>query len=143
MGQELFFVSLFKRGMGWVPALVIEAAMEGDFEQSLTFVQAALESPEVETKELVPEAAAGSPEQTVTAKELLEHLQQAIQTWPRQEREVFELYFVEGFEPDDIAMITGKPPQKIRAVITPLQDRLRQELLSASMTNGAGIHSTC
>ncbi|HXG20718.1 MAG TPA: sigma-70 family RNA polymerase sigma factor [Methylomirabilota bacterium] len=108
------------------------AALAGDFEQPLTFVQAALEPPEAEPAELEPEAATDSPEQTVTAKELLEHLQQAIQTWPQQEREVFELYFVEGFEPDDIAMITGKPPQKIRAVITTLQDRLRQELFDAS-----------
>jgi RNA polymerase sigma factor (sigma-70 family) len=115
------------------PVIANDAAgMGGDFEQPLTFVQAALESPEVETKELTPEAAAGSPEQTVTAKELLERLQQAIQTWPRQERGVFELYFVEGFEPDDIAMITGKPLQKIHAVIATLQDRLRQELFYTS-----------
>ena len=25
-------------------------------------------------------------------------------TWPRAERDIFELYFIEGFEPDEVAM---------------------------------------
>jgi hypothetical protein len=42
--------------------------------------------------------------QIAVEKDLLEPLQTAVQNWPRAERDIFELYFIEGFEPDEIAM---------------------------------------
>ncbi|MCS6925833.1 MAG: sigma-70 family RNA polymerase sigma factor [Candidatus Binatia bacterium] len=102
---------------------------ESDFTQPLTFAQTVLEPPGEETEAPSLEVASASPEEVVAAKEIVESLQEAIQTWSRPEREVFELYFVEGFEPDEIALITGRPLQKVRLLITALQHRLRQELM--------------
>ena len=52
-----------------------------------------------------------------------------MQKWPRIERDVFELFIIQGFEPDEIAMITGQPLKKIQESITNIQSKLRDELL--------------
>jgi DNA-directed RNA polymerase specialized sigma24 family protein len=46
------------------------------------------------------------------------------------DRAVFELHFVEGFEPDEVAMITGQSLPETRQTIARLQERLRQALLA-------------
>jgi hypothetical protein len=38
----------------------------------------------------------------------------AVQNWPRAERDKFELYFIEGFDPDEIAMVTRQPSIRTR-----------------------------
>jgi len=53
--------------------------------------------------------------------------------WPKPEREVFELYFVEGFEPDEVAMILGQPVSRVRELIESLQKRLRTEALRQAL----------
>jgi DNA-directed RNA polymerase specialized sigma24 family protein len=64
----------------------------------------------------------------VEARDLLEHLQEAIQSWPRLDREVFELHFVKGFEPHQVAMIIGRPLQNVNEKISSLQKRLRERI---------------
>lgn len=49
--------------------------------------------------DLMPDERADQPDEAAERKELLEQVQSTANTWPRPEREVFELYFVEGFEP--------------------------------------------
>ncbi len=80
-------------------------------------------------EELIADAGMESPDEALVRKDLFEHLQLAIQTWPRLERDVFELHFVEGFEPDEIGMIVGQSLEKVEGTIGSLQDRLRDEML--------------
>ncbi|MDB6064691.1 MAG: putative sigma 54 modulation protein/ribosomal protein [Pedosphaera sp.] len=88
----------------------------------------------IKTEDIVANPEAVPPDQVVEEKELLEHLQGAIQSWPKAEREVFELYFVEGIEPEEIAAITGQPKEKVRESIASIQRRLRDELLEENAT---------
>jgi DNA-directed RNA polymerase specialized sigma24 family protein len=46
--------------------------------------------------------------------------------WPRTEREVFELYFVEGFDEDEIALIEKMSRAEVRSEIEKVQDRMRE-----------------
>jgi len=52
----------------------------------------------------LPDLHAVPADQIAVEKDLLEPLQNTLRTWPRAERDIFELYFIEGFEPDEIAM---------------------------------------
>jgi hypothetical protein len=63
-----------------------------------------LDPPVVLTGGLLPDLHAVPADQIAVEKDLLEPLQTAVQNWPRAERDIFELYFIEGFEPDEIAM---------------------------------------
>ena len=63
-----------------------------------------LDPPVVLTGGMLPDLHAVPADQIAVEKDLLEPLQTAVQNWPRAERDIFELYFIEGFEPDEIAM---------------------------------------
>jgi ribosomal subunit interface protein len=105
-------------------------AVEGyDAEKPLDLIAHHLEPFIAELRETVPDAASLPPDEAVAQKDLLEYFHARIQTWPQFEREAFDLYFVEGFEPDEVAMITGQSPGKVRQLIDILQQRLRQFLI--------------
>ena len=48
--------------------------------------------------------------------------------WPVQEREVFELYYLVGFDADEIAMIQSCAPNEIEVLIGKIQLQLRDFL---------------
>ena len=69
-------------------------------------------------------------EESLAHKDALARLEQDMRNWPRPEREVFELYYVEGIEPEEIAMITRQPLKTVRENIESIQRRLREEILA-------------
>ena len=50
--------------------------------------------------------------------------------WPKPEREAFELYFVEGFEPDEIGMVLGLSTKQANELLDNIRSRLREALLA-------------
>ena len=46
-----------------------------------------------------------------------------------EDREAFLLYAVEGFTPDEIAVITSRPVDKVRTSIASARQRLRKSLV--------------
>ena len=81
---------------------------------------------------LLYDTSAAAPDEAVAQQDLLEQVQKAAAAWPKPERDFFELYFVEGFEPDEIAMILGMTVPKAEETLAAVHDRLREELLSQS-----------
>lgn len=104
-----------------------------DAEQPLDLIERQLEPPVVETRELVSDARTVPPDQAVTRQELLAEMRRAASRWPRPEREVFELYFVEGFEPDEVAQILGVTPARAEEWIRSVQQRLRHQVVEAAL----------
>jgi RNA polymerase sigma factor (sigma-70 family) len=100
----------------------------------LDIVQERLDPPAVKTEGLIRDPKAVPPDEIVAAKDAIIRLQQDIRNWPRPEREVFELYFVEGLEPEEIAMVTRQPLKTVRETISSIQDRLREEMLAQEAT---------
>jgi ribosomal subunit interface protein len=64
---------------------------------------------------------------------LLPAIDQSLATLPKFEREVFDLYYVEGFEPDEIAMITRKPVSQVKQALQTIEDQIRRNLRSESV----------
>jgi RNA polymerase sigma factor (sigma-70 family) len=96
----------------------------------LDIVQEELEPPVVKTEGLIRDPAVLPPDEIVAARDAITRLQQDLRNWPRPQREVFELYFVEGLEPEEIAMVTRQPLKSVRKTISSIQDRLREEMLA-------------
>lgn len=59
---------------------------------------------------------------------LVAALDEALAELPETEREIFDLHFHEGFAPDEVAMIVGRPPAEVRRAIERLAERLRETL---------------
>jgi ribosomal subunit interface protein len=111
-----------------------EALAEGyDAEQPLDIIERQIEPPVAETRELVPDERTAPPDEIVSRQELLAEMRRAASAWSRPEREAFELYFVEGFEPDEVAMVLGIPKARAEALIRSVQDRLRQQVVEQAL----------
>jgi RNA polymerase sigma factor (sigma-70 family) len=110
------------------------AMVEGyDAEQPLDIIERQLEPPVAETKDLLPDPQSESPDRVVERRDLLAELRRLASRWPKPEREVFELHFVEGFEPDEVAMIVAQPATQVRETIESLQQKLRTEALRQAL----------
>ena len=109
-----------------------EVAAGYEPEQPLDIIEQLLEPPVAETKDLVPDPRTAPPDEVVAQKELLEQVQNTANSWPKPEREAFELYFVEGFEPDEIAMVLGLSAKKAEELLAGIRDRVRDTLLAQS-----------
>jgi DNA-directed RNA polymerase specialized sigma24 family protein len=70
------------------------------------------------------------PAEIAARKDVVAQLEQDMRNWPRPEREVFELYYVEGLDPEEIAMVTGQSLKIVRENLESIQRRLRDEMLA-------------
>jgi RNA polymerase sigma factor (sigma-70 family) len=91
-------------------------------------VQKDMEPEVIKIEDVVADPEAAPPDQIEAAKDLLEYLQSSIQGWPRVDRDAFELYVVEGFEPEEVARITGQSLKKVKEIVAAIQQRLLEEL---------------
>ena len=71
------------------------------------------------------------PVEIAARKDVVAQLEQDMRNWPRPEREVFELYYVEGLDPEEIMMVTDQPLKTVRENLESIQRRLRDEMLAA------------
>ena len=95
--------------------------------------QAKISADEMEATE--PKAPAARPEEVpqveiAARKDVVAQLEQDMRNWPRPEREVFELYYVEGLDPEEIAMVTSQSLKTVRENLESIQRRLRDEMLA-------------
>jgi ribosomal subunit interface protein len=73
-------------------------------------------------------------DELVTQKDTLDLLQHDMRTWPRSEREVFELYYVEGLDPEEIEVATGYPLQTVQQNLESVRQKLRERLHQPEVT---------
>lgn len=109
-----------------------EAADGYEPEQPLDIIEEVIEPPVVETKDLIADGRTAPPDEAVVEKELLEEVQKTVNSWPKAEREAFELHFVEGFEPEEVAMVLGLTTRAVEELLGNIQNRLRETLLAQS-----------
>jgi ribosomal subunit interface protein len=100
-----------------------------DAEQPLDIIEEELTPAIIRTEGLIPDSYAATPDQIVALKDALQQIERDLPKWPRPEREVFELYFYEGLEPEEITMVIGQPLKVLREHIASIQQRVRERIL--------------
>ncbi len=75
---------------------------------------------------------AAPPDEVIERRERLEQVQNTANSCPKPEREVFELYFVEGFVPGEIAMVLGVSVKEAEALLAGICGCVREALLGQS-----------
>jgi ribosomal subunit interface protein len=76
-----------------------------DAERPLGIITSEIEPEEDLPEHHSPDRAIVPPDAAISGQELVEILQQEIKHWPADEQQVFELYFLVGFDTGEIAMI--------------------------------------
>lgn len=78
-----------------------------------------------------PSSSPSSPTGETSPKSgLLSAMDQVLGTLSPFEQEVFDLHYVEGFETDEIAMITRKPESQVKDALQAIEDQIRVSLRS-------------
>jgi DNA-directed RNA polymerase specialized sigma24 family protein len=77
-----------------------------------------------------PSALSSPPGETSRESGLLSAMDQVLGTLSPFEQEVFDLHYVEGFETDEIAMITRKPESQVKDAIRAIENQIRGSLRS-------------
>ena len=105
-----------------------------DAECPLGLITSEIEPEESLPEHHIPDQAALPPDAAISGEELVAILQQEIKHWPADEQQVFELHFLVGFEPHEIAMIRRQTKTQIETAIGTIHSRLRQFMrLSAGL----------
>ncbi len=79
-------------------------------------------------EDLLKDNHSDSPEELLQREETEEQIQKAIAELPSPIRESFVLFALEGFNSDEVAMITGKKPDEVRSDVDQARSYLRQSV---------------
>jgi DNA-directed RNA polymerase specialized sigma24 family protein/ribosome-associated translation inhibitor RaiA len=77
---------------------------------------------------LIPDRGVATPEETAASDEMINMVEGALLGAKREDREAFLLFAVEGFTPDEIAVIGDRPVDQVRASISAAREFLRKAL---------------
>ncbi|MGC8829169.1 MAG: HPF/RaiA family ribosome-associated protein [Verrucomicrobiia bacterium] len=74
-------------------------------------------------------SAAPAPDEEIGEREFIERLIEGSRGWDSLERDVFDLHFIEGFEPQDCSIILKKPVDEIISAIQNIHRRIRELII--------------
>ncbi len=77
---------------------------------------------------VIPDRRIATPEQTAASDEMITLVEAALLGARREDREAFLLFGVEGFTPEEIAAISERPLEQVRASINAAREHLRKAL---------------
>jgi len=75
---------------------------------------------------VIPDSRVATPEQILASDEMLRLIATALRDLGSGPREAFILHAIEGFDVDEIAVITGLPPDRVLTFISAARDHLRR-----------------
>jgi RNA polymerase sigma-70 factor, ECF subfamily len=100
--------------------------------------------PRVTNEDAIPDSTAGTPEEVAARHELISLVETTLRDAGHNEREAFILYTIEGFTLEEIADITNRSVDEVRASIRrarehlqralPLKDSLKEKLVEYAMS---------
>ncbi len=110
-----------------------EEAIAGyDAERPLQIIENRLEPAIVARGDLLPDSHCVAPDAVAAEHDLIDYVHRVTAGWPEKERSVFDLHFLEGFDPDEISMLEGLEAAETTRMIEQAQTRLRSLLVDAA-----------
>ncbi len=79
-------------------------------------------------QDIIPDRGTATPEDIAASDEMITLVEAALLTAPRENREAFILNAVEGFTVEEIAAITDRKPEQVRAQVHSAREHLRKAL---------------
>jgi DNA-directed RNA polymerase specialized sigma24 family protein/ribosome-associated translation inhibitor RaiA len=86
------------------------------------------EPPTVRLNDVLPNENAGEPWQEMDIQDKMQWVLTQLSTLPHVQRRAFTLHLLDGWDPDEIAMIQGRSAAEVRADIEAVQQLLRSRL---------------
>lgn len=83
----------------------------------------------VANEDLIADSRVSTPEASAATDEMITMVEAALLTAKAEDREAFLLYAVEGFTPDEIAVITNRSADQVRAAVAHAREHLHKSLV--------------
>lgn len=83
-------------------------------------------------EEKFADQSAAPADQMISGRELVDLLQQEVKNWPPNERDIFELHYMAGFDAIEIAMIRHWKTDEVEELLSKIQQRFRDFLREAA-----------
>jgi len=80
-------------------------------------------------QDLIPDSRISTPEATAASDEMVTMVEAALLGSKAEDREAFLLYAVEGFTPEEIAVVTNRQVEQVRLSVTAAREHLRKSLV--------------
>ena len=93
-----------------------------------TFLQFYQPDEAMANRDLIADSRTATPEASVYTEEMVTMVEAALLKAKPQDREAFLLYVVEGFTPDEIAVISDRPVDQVRKSVVSAREYLRKAL---------------
>lgn len=97
-------------------------------------VWAALDPAEISKLDFIPDTDTEQPDAQVDRLVILDAVRGMARNWPKAERDIFEMYFIQGFEVTEIAQVLGLKEVAIEKALARLQKRMRSSLSDLILT---------
>lgn len=78
--------------------------------------------------DVIPDRGSATPEEIAASDEMITLVEAALLGTRREDREAFILYAIEGFTPEEIAAITDRKPDAVKASVMAAREHLRKSL---------------
>lgn len=95
----------------------------------LNLLLEAIEPTEETQADYIPDPQSRPPDVTAAEEELVSALRSLARRWPKMEREIFEMHYLEGMGAEDIATTLGCAVTKVNHQIARIQNTLRRRLV--------------
>ncbi len=114
-----------------VPSVPLEHAYRQTDVHNADELQMQFHQPDeaVINRDLIADQRQSTPEATAASDEAITQVEAALLGARKENREAFLLYAVEGFTPDEIAVITSRPVEQVRVSIAQAREHLRKSLV--------------
>lgn len=83
---------------------------------------------DIVTRDIIPDPRLATPEASAASVEMVNLVEIALLSAKREDREAFLLFAIEGFTPEEIAAISDRPVEAVRASISAAREHLRKTL---------------
>lgn len=83
-------------------------------------------------EDVIADRRSGTPEEIAASDEMVAQLERVLHNARREEREAFILYVIEGFTVNEIAQVTERPAEQVRAAIQSARDAVMRKLPAAN-----------
>ena len=83
---------------------------------------------EVSESEFIPDREAAQPDSQADRQEILDAVRALARRWPKTDRDIFEMYFLQEFETGEIALVLGLKITAVERALARLRKRIRASL---------------
>jgi DNA-directed RNA polymerase specialized sigma24 family protein/ribosome-associated translation inhibitor RaiA len=98
-------------------------------ELALNVLHDVIEPEEARVGDYIPDPKASPPDVTAAEKDMVDTLRAMARQWPKFDREVFELHYLEGLNAEDVALTLRCDGRSVESCMNRIQNTLRRRLL--------------